>query len=97
MRVEIHVRPGSDRPGVGGSHDGALVVRVRQRAERGEATAAALRCLAEALDVPPRTVTLVAGATNRRKVVDVAVAGADKDRCAARVAQLLESSPPKRG
>jgi uncharacterized protein YggU (UPF0235/DUF167 family) len=96
VRVEIHVRPGSDRPGVGGGHGGALVVRVRQRAERGEATAAALRCLAEALDVPPRTVTLVAGATNRRKVVEVAVTGADQDRCAVRVAELLGDSPPTR-
>jgi uncharacterized protein YggU (UPF0235/DUF167 family) len=56
---------------VGGSHDGALVVRVGARAVDGQATAAALRALAEALGVPRRSVVLVTGATSRTKVVDV--------------------------
>ena len=46
MRVTIRVRPGSARPGVGGEHDGALVVRVSARAVDGKATEAALAAVA---------------------------------------------------
>jgi uncharacterized protein YggU (UPF0235/DUF167 family) len=75
VRVTIRVHPRSARPGVGGEHDGALVVRVRARAVDGQATAAALTAVAAAFGVRPGAVTLVAGATSRTKVVDVA--GAD--------------------
>jgi hypothetical protein len=71
VRITIWVRPGSPRPGVGGEHDGALVVRVHARAVDGKATAAALAAVAEAFGVRPRAVTLVAGAASRMKVVDV--------------------------
>jgi uncharacterized protein len=75
VRVTVWVRPGSPRPGVGGEHDGALVVRVSARAVDGRATAAALAALAAAFGVRRHDVTLVAGAANRKKIVDVA--GAD--------------------
>ena len=71
MRLCIRVRPGSSRTAVGGSHDGALVVRVSARAVDGRATEEALRALAEALEVRRREVTLVRGATSRTKVVEV--------------------------
>jgi uncharacterized protein len=72
MRITIRVRPGAARPGVGGEHDGALVVRVSARAVDGQATDAALAAVAAALGVRRRAVTLVAGATSRTKVIDVA-------------------------
>jgi uncharacterized protein len=71
MRITVRVRPGSARPGVGGEHDGALVVRVSARAVDGQATTAALAAVAEAFGVRPHTVTLVAGATSRTKIIDV--------------------------
>ncbi|HEY3035289.1 MAG TPA: DUF167 domain-containing protein [Streptosporangiaceae bacterium] len=61
MRIAVRVRPGSARPGVGGQHDGALVVRVSARAVDGQATAAALAAVAAAFGVRRRAVTLVAG------------------------------------
>jgi uncharacterized protein len=72
VRITIRVRPGSARPGVGGEHDGALVVRVSERAVDGRATAAALAALAEAFGVRHHAVTLAAGTSSRMKVVDVA-------------------------
>jgi len=71
VRVSIWVRPGSTRPGVGGEHDGALVVRVSPRAVDGKATAAALAAVAVAFGVRQHAVTLVSGATSRTKIVDV--------------------------
>jgi uncharacterized protein len=67
----VRVRPGASRTVVGGSHDGALVIRVGARAVDGQATAAALQALAKALGVPRRSVVLVTGATSRSKVVEV--------------------------
>ena len=85
MRLTVWVRPRSARPGVGGEHDGALVVRVTARAVDGPATAAALAAIADAFGVRHHAVTLVAGAASRRKIVDVT--GADpavRDRLRAR-------------
>ena len=85
MRLTVWVRPGSARPGVGGEHDGALVVRVSPRAADGQATAAALAAIADAFGVRRDAVTLVAGSVSRKKIVDVA--GADQavlDRLRAR-------------
>jgi uncharacterized protein YggU (UPF0235/DUF167 family) len=75
VRITVRVRPGSARTSVGGEHGGALVVRVSARAVDGQATAAALAAVAEALGVRRRAVTLVSGATSRTKVIEVA--GAD--------------------
>ena len=77
VRLEVHVRPGSSAAAVGGEHDGALVVRVVERAESGRATEAALRALAEALGVPRRSVKLVRGATSRRKLIEIDVGQKD--------------------
>ena len=71
MRITIRVRPGSAREAVGGSYDGALVVRVSAPAVDGRATTAALAAIAAAFGVRPRAVRLVSGATSRTKVVDV--------------------------
>ena len=72
VRITVWVRPGSPRPGVGGDHGGALVVRVSPRATGGQATAAALAAVADALGVRRSAVTLVTGAASRTKVLDVA-------------------------
>jgi uncharacterized protein YggU (UPF0235/DUF167 family) len=75
VRIAIRVRPRSDRTEVGGSHDGSLVVRVREPAVDGRANEAAMRALAAALGVPRSALLLVSGGRARTKVVEVA--GAD--------------------
>ena len=90
MRLKIIVRPNALRDGVGGSHDGALVVRVAGPAEKGRATRAALKAVAESLGVPPRTVTLVQGPTSRRKVVEIALPGEQEEALQGRLRQLLK-------
>jgi hypothetical protein len=71
MRITIRVKPGSARPGVGGEHDGALVVRVRARAVEGKATEAALAAVAASFGVRRSGVRLVSGASSRTKIVDI--------------------------
>jgi uncharacterized protein YggU (UPF0235/DUF167 family) len=77
VRITVWVRPGSARPGVGGEHAGALVVRVSARAVGGQATEAALAAVAAAFGVRRRAVTLVAGATSRTKILEVEGAAPD--------------------
>ena len=63
MRLEVHVHPGSRKALVGGSHDGALVVRVQARAVDGAATDEVLDVVAEAFHVRRGAVQLVRGPT----------------------------------
>jgi len=72
VKVTIRVRPGVSRAGVGGEHDGALIVRVTARPVDGQATEAALAAVAAAFGVRRRSVTLVSGSTSRTKVIDIA-------------------------
>ncbi len=61
MRIVVRVHPGSRQPGVGGSHDGMLVVRVAERAVDGKATAAVVDAVAVAFGIAKRDVVLVNG------------------------------------
>jgi uncharacterized protein YggU (UPF0235/DUF167 family) len=73
VRLEIYVRPNASRAAVGGDYDGLLVVRVVEPADAGRATEAALRSVAAALDLPPRSIRLLRGATSRRKLLEIDV------------------------
>jgi uncharacterized protein YggU (UPF0235/DUF167 family) len=64
--IDVVVKPGSRKPGLS-SEDGALVLRVRERAIEGAANSACLRALAEAYGVAPSAVSLVRGLRSRHK------------------------------
>ena len=70
-RVEVRVTPGARDEAVLGWQDGVLRVRVRARAEAGQANDAVCRLLAQTLGVPPRAVSIRRGATSRQKSVNV--------------------------
>jgi len=70
--VRLTPRGGADRvEGVG--EDGALRARVTAPPAEGAANAALCRLLARELGLPARAVRIAAGATSRRKVVEVDV------------------------
>jgi uncharacterized protein YggU (UPF0235/DUF167 family) len=57
--------------GVGGSYDGQLVVRVRERAVDGSATDAVTASLAAAFSVTQRSVVCIRGAISRTKIFEI--------------------------
>jgi hypothetical protein len=67
--VRLTSRGGTDR--VERVEGGVLRVRVAAAPVEGAANASLLRLLAGELDVPPSALRLVAGASNRLKVVEV--------------------------
>jgi hypothetical protein len=75
--IDVVVKPGSRKPGLS-SEDGALVLRVRERAIEGAANDACLRALAQAYGVAPSAVSLVGGLRNRHK--RFAIHGSEKPK-----------------
>lgn len=65
----IHVAPRARRPSVGGIHDGALRVAVREPPAEGRANEACVRALARALGLPRKAVELDPASRSRRKRV----------------------------
>lgn len=71
IRLTIHVQPRAKSPGVGGLHGDALKVRVGAAPVDGAANEAVVQALAEAFGCAARDVRVVAGASARRKIVEV--------------------------
>ena len=69
--VEVRVIPRAPRSVIAGVRDGALLVRLTAAPVDGDANAALLTLMADALGVPTRDVTLVRGERSRRKAVRV--------------------------
>jgi uncharacterized protein YggU (UPF0235/DUF167 family) len=66
MHIAVRVKPGSKQPGIS-VENGALVLRVRERAVEGAANEACIRALASALQLAPSRITLLQGARARKK------------------------------
>jgi uncharacterized protein len=69
--VEVTVSPGAARSELVGRHGEGWRARVAARPERGRANRELVALLAQALGVRRDEVTIVAGRTGRRKVVEV--------------------------
>ena len=70
--MRVRVSPSAGRAGVVGRLGDVWRIRVTPAPERGRATEAALRLLAETLSVPRRNLSLVSGHASRDKLVSVA-------------------------
>ena len=69
--LDVRVIPRTSRPGLAGTRNGALLVRLSAPPVEGAANAELIQVLAKALDVPKRRVTIVAGERSRLKRVRV--------------------------
>jgi uncharacterized protein (TIGR00251 family) len=76
--LELLVQPRASRSQVKGEHDGRLKIQLAAPPVDGEANAALLAFLADALSVKRADVALLAGETGRRKRVRVAGVTAEK-------------------
>jgi uncharacterized protein (TIGR00251 family) len=80
--IDVRVIPRAARPGLAGTRDGALLVRLSAPPVEGAANEELIEVLAKALGVPKRAVTIVAGERSRAK--RVAVSGITRDAAVAR-------------
>ncbi len=71
LRVAVAAFPSSKVTRVQILGDDSLAVHVRARPVEGKANAAIERAIAEALQLRPRQVTVVAGGRARRKIVEI--------------------------
>lgn len=83
VRFDLRVSPRASRDAIGGTHDGALRVRITAPPVEGKANAAIVKALAKALGVPMRAVTLVSGETSKTKRVQVDGATSEQIRALA--------------
>jgi uncharacterized protein (TIGR00251 family) len=67
----VRVQARASREALGGTREGALVVKLTAAPVEGQANAALVRLLGRLLDVAPSAVTVVRGATGREKLVRV--------------------------
>ncbi len=70
-RIEIRVQPRASRNNIIGMRAGLLRIRVTAPPVDGQANAAAIALLAQALDVPKSAIRLVKGASSREKTLAV--------------------------
>jgi uncharacterized protein (TIGR00251 family) len=71
-RVRLRVSPGARRSEIAGRYGEGWKVRVAAPAENGRANDAVLALLAERLQLPRRSLTIVSGHSARDKVVEMA-------------------------
>ncbi len=93
-RLAVHVQPRASRSEIVGEHGGALKVRLAAPPVDNAANEALVAFIAGALGVPRRQVRLVAGATNRRKLLEID--GMDAATLAARIAAATSAPQPGR-
>lgn len=84
-RVRVRVAPGAARTELVGRHGDAWKLRVSAPPADGRANEAALRLLADALELPRRDVDLVSGHASRDKIV--ALSGIDPAEARRRLAR----------
>ncbi|MFB3097367.1 MAG: DUF167 domain-containing protein [Dehalococcoidia bacterium] len=70
-RIEIRVQPRASRNAISGMRAGILRIRVTAPPVDGQANAAAISLLAQALDLPKSAIRLVRGASSREKTLAV--------------------------
>jgi uncharacterized protein len=70
-RLRLRVSPRARANGIVGRHGEGWKVRVTAPPEGGKANDAVLRLLAERLDLPSESMTLVSGPSSRDKIVEL--------------------------
>lgn len=86
--LHLHVQPGASKSGLAGMHGESLKIRIKSPPVDGKANRELVRFLAEMLDIPQGRITIVRGASSRRKAVAI------EGLTAERATRLLGLVPP---
>jgi len=76
--LDIHVMPRASRTQTDGVYDGALKVRLHAPPVDGQANQALIDWLADRLGIAKRDISMLRGATARRKQLRISKAGAER-------------------
>jgi uncharacterized protein (TIGR00251 family) len=71
VRINIYVQPRAAKTAIAGTHDGCIKVRLAAPPVDGAANLALIEFVAERLGIAKSRVRLVAGASSRRKVLEI--------------------------
>lgn len=71
VRISVYVQPRASKTGVVGMHGDAWKIRVAAPPVDNAANAELIEYIASKLGVSKRSVTIAAGATGRRKIVEI--------------------------
>jgi uncharacterized protein (TIGR00251 family) len=88
-RLKLRIVPNARRDEIVGEYGDAVKIKVAAPAVEGKANAALLEFIADQLDVPARTVTLLSGDKSRDKTIGIDGLSADEAR--ARLLALVKS------
>jgi uncharacterized protein len=78
--IAVRVVPRAGRSGIAGTRDGALLVRLNAAPVDGAANAELIEVIADAIDIPKRSISITAGERSRRKTVHVSGLSVDEVR-----------------
>jgi len=78
--IAVRVVPRAGRSGIAGTREGALLVRLNAAPVDGAANAELIEVIADAIDVPRRSISITAGEKSRRKTVHVSGLSLDEVR-----------------
>jgi uncharacterized protein len=71
VSIDILVQPRASRARIGPEHDGRIKIAVTAPPVDGEANAAVIELVAKALGIARSSVAIVAGATGKRKTLEI--------------------------
>lgn len=71
MRLTVHVKPRSKKPGIEKVNDHEWIVRVREAPVDGRANAAVVAAVAAELGIPKSRVQLLHGESSRQKLLSI--------------------------
>jgi uncharacterized protein (TIGR00251 family) len=72
VSLALHVQPGAKRSEIAGRYGDALKVRIAAPAVANQANAALVEFLSDLLGLPKSAIAIRRGATERRKIVEIA-------------------------
>ena len=70
MRITVHAKPGAKKAAISRVSENEYDVSVVERPEKGRATSAVRRALADFLGIPQSRLSLVMGETSKTKVFE---------------------------